>query len=128
MLRTFKKERRMHIVKSVGVLSVARILGMVHACLGLLFAPFFLLFGLIGSLAGRDRTPFAGVFGVFFALFMPVIYGVMGFIVGAIGAFLYNIFSKWVGGFEVELDVASVAPAAPPVAPYPLVPPITPNV
>ncbi len=121
----------MHIVKSVGVLSVARILGMIQACIGLLFAPLFLLFGLIGSMAGsmagHDRTPFAGVFGVFFALFMPVIYGVMGFIVGAIGAFLYNIFAKWVGGFEVEIDLASAAPVAPPVAPYPLVPPM-PNV
>jgi hypothetical protein len=31
----------MHIVKSVGVLSVAKILGVMYACLGLIFAPFF---------------------------------------------------------------------------------------
>jgi hypothetical protein len=38
----------MHIIKSVGVLSVAKILGLVYGCMGLLFAPFLLLFGLIG--------------------------------------------------------------------------------
>lgn len=52
----------MHIIKSVGVLSVAKILGLVYACMGLLFAPFFLLFGLTGSVAGQGRSPFAGIF------------------------------------------------------------------
>src|ERR1035438_9179768 len=47
----------MHIIKSVGVLSVAKILGLVYGCMGLLFAPFFLLFGLIGSVAGQGRSP-----------------------------------------------------------------------
>jgi len=58
----------MHIIKSVGVLSVAKIMGLIHACLGLLFAPFFLLVGLLGSLAGQQKTPFAGIFGVVFAI------------------------------------------------------------
>ncbi len=39
----------MHIVKSVGVLSIAKIMALVQACLGLIFAPFFLLIGVLGS-------------------------------------------------------------------------------
>jgi hypothetical protein len=70
-----KEERSVHIVKSVGVLSIAKIMGLVQACLGLIVAPFFLLIGLLGSLAGQQKTPFAGMFGVFFALFMPILYG-----------------------------------------------------
>jgi hypothetical protein len=69
----------MHIIKSVGVLSVAKILGLVYGCMGLLFAPFFLLFGLIGSVAGQGKSPFAGIFGVVFAILMPSLCGVMGF-------------------------------------------------
>lgn len=114
----------MQIVKSVGVMSVAKISGLIYACLGLLFAPFFLLIGVLGSLAGQQKSPFAGVFGVIFALFMPVIYGVMGFIFGAIGGLLYNTFAKLVGGFELELEVQPDRLTAP----YPIIPPPSPVV
>ena len=42
--------------------------------------------------------------GVGFAIFAPIMYGVMGFLVGVIGAFLYNVVAKWVGGIEVEVE------------------------
>jgi hypothetical protein len=111
----------MHIVKSVGVLSVAKILGLIYACMGLIFAPVFLLFGMLGSLIGQDKNPFAGMVGVTLALLIPVIYGAMGFIIGAIGALLYNLFAKLVGGFELQLEARPQGL----VAPYPLIPPPT---
>lgn len=111
-----------HVVKSVGVLSIAKIMGLVYACIGLLAAPIFLFIGLLGSVVGEDKNPFAGVIGIVMAIMTPLFYGVLGFIGGAIGALLYNLFSKLVGGFELELDVQPTAPRAP----YPLVPPATP--
>jgi hypothetical protein len=115
----------MHIVKSVGVLSVAKIFGMIYGCMGLIFVPFFLLFAVIGSFAGsmtgQSTNPFAGILGIVFAVFMPLFYGAFGFIGGAIGALLYNLFAKWVGGFELELELKSTALTAP----YPIVPPAT---
>jgi hypothetical protein len=112
----------MHIVRSVGVLSIAKIMGLIQACLGLIFAPFFLLIGLLGSMAGQQKTLFAGMFGVFFALFMPILYGVIGFITGAIGALLYNLFSRLVGGFELEIELRAQTLSAP----SPIVPPASP--
>jgi hypothetical protein len=102
-----RKLRRlsMHIIKSVGVLSVAKILGLVYACLGLIFTPLFLLMGLLGSALGQQNNPVAGIFGIGFAVLMPVLYGAVGFVGGAIGALLYNLFAKWVGGFELQIDV-----------------------
>jgi hypothetical protein len=85
----------MHIVKSFGVMSVAKIMGVLYACMGLLFAPFFLLVGLLGSMAGQQNSPFAGIVGVVVAILLPFFYGVLGFIGGAIGALLYNLLSKW---------------------------------
>lgn len=114
----------MYIIKSVGVLSFAKIMGLIYGCLGLIFTPVFLLLGLLGSLVGQQKTPFAGVFGMVFALLMPVMYGLMGFITGAIGGLLYNLFAKLVGGFELELDLRPAAS----LAPYPIVPPATPSI
>ena len=114
----------MHIVKSVGVMSVAKIMGLLYACMGLIFVPIFLLAGLLGSFAGQDKTLFAGIFGIVLAVLMPVLYGVMGFIAGAIGALLYNLVAKWLGGFELELEAQPITT----VAPYPIVPPPTPSI
>jgi hypothetical protein len=108
----------MHIIKSVGVLSIAKIMGMIYGCMGLIFAPLFLLIGLMGSALGQRNSPLAGIFGIGFAVFMPLLYGVMGFVIGAIGALLYNLFAKWVGGFELELDVRQQTLTAP----YPIIP------
>ncbi len=114
----------MHIVKSVGVMSVAKIMGLLYGCMGLLFVPFFLLFGLIGSLAGQGKNPLAGVVGIFLAVLMPVFYGALGFIAGAIGALLYNLIAKWIGGFELELELRPSGFTAP----YPIIPPPTPSI
>jgi len=114
----------MHVLKSVGVMSVAKLMGLLYGCLGLIFAPIFLVIGLVGSFAGSDKTPLAGVFGVVFAILMPVLYGAMGFVTGAIGALLYNVLANWVGGFELELQPQANLP----VAPYPIIPPPTPGI
>jgi hypothetical protein len=37
-------------------------------------------------------------------LFLPVFYGVFGFIFGALGAFLYNFMAKWLGGMEIQIQ------------------------
>lgn len=112
----------MHIVKSIGVLSVAKIMGLIYGCMGLILAPFFLLIGLLGTIAGKQNNPFAGIFSIGFAIFMPIFYGALGFIAGALGALLYNLFARLVGGFELELEVRPVGL----VAPYPVIPPASP--
>jgi hypothetical protein len=115
----FERKSTMHVLKSVGVMSVAKIMGLLYGCMGLIFAPIFLLVGVLGSIAGQDKTPFAGIVGIVLAVLMPVLYGAMGFVSGAIGALLYNLLAKWVGGFELELDLRPAGP----VAPYPIIPP-----
>ncbi len=104
----------MHRVKRFDVLSVAKISGLCYGAMGLLFVPFFLLFGMIAGQAGRQvgsGIPGMGaMFGVGMAIMAPIFYAVMGFIMGAIGAFIYNLISGWIGGIEVELEPLTVAP------------------
>jgi len=101
----------MHVIKSVKVLSVAKIMGAVYAAIGLLFLPFILLMSLAGSLVPRQegQGTLGLIFSLFFGLFAPVTYGVMGFILGAMSAFLYNLFAKWVGGIEVQVQAVDPA-------------------
>ncbi|HEX8816465.1 MAG TPA: hypothetical protein VF753_13280 [Terriglobales bacterium] len=108
----------MRVIQSVGVFSAAKIMALIQATFGLIFAPFFLLMSALGAMTGAKNAPFTGVIGLVVAIMMPIFYGVIGFIFGAIGAALYNLFAKWVGGIEV--NVAAMSPV-----PYPLQPPGT---
>ena len=44
------------------------------------------------------------IFGTGFAILAPFLYAAMGFVFGAIGAFIYNLVAKWIGGIEVEVE------------------------
>jgi hypothetical protein len=103
----------MHRVKSFDVMSVAKMSGLCYGIMGLIFVPFFLLIGAIGSMAARQAggpgQAFGAFFGVGMAVVMPVVYAIMGFIMGALGAFIYNLISKWIGGIAVELEPVRTA-------------------
>jgi hypothetical protein len=83
------------------------VFGVIYGLLGLIFVPFFLLAALLGSKTG---APAFAIFGVGFAILLPVLYAVAGFIGGIICAALYDLVAKWTGGLEFE--VRDLAPAA----------------
>jgi hypothetical protein len=96
------------VLRRIGVLSAAKIVGAVYAVFGVLGGLFFMALSLFGfSVAGaNDEMPaFIGViFGVGAIIVLPVMYACMGFVFGALSAALYNVFSGMVGGIELELQ------------------------
>jgi hypothetical protein len=96
-------------LKSISPLSLGKILGILFACIGLLLVPIFLLFALIAphlphARANPGMGAFSLVFGLGMAVMIPVFYGVLGFLQGVIGAAIYNLLARWIGGIEVEVE------------------------
>jgi len=94
------------IIKSVGVLSVGKVMGCIYAVFGLIAGGLFSLISLAGAAIGGQNQggPAALFFGVGAIIFFPILYGVMGFIAGIIGSALYNLIASLIGGIEVELS------------------------
>jgi hypothetical protein len=125
----------MHRIKSVGVMSVAKVMGLIYGALGLLIVPVFLVIGLASSMAIRQAQAAAGanipaamgpIFAIFMAIAAPILYGLTGFVTGAISALIYNLTAGWVGGIEMELEIAPIhleQPVQPPMPPLPQAPP-----
>lgn len=106
------------VVKRMGVLSVAKIYGVMLAGIGLVIGiPLGLIMMVIGA-ATMTRSGSAGGFGmgigVAYIIFIPIFYGVLGFVMGALSAFIYNVASGFIGGLELELENAETEYAAPP--------------
>ena len=77
-------------LRSIGVLSAARIFAVVQAAIGVLVGFFFLVFGAVGAalVPGQRKIGMLGI--IIIAVLMPVFYGILGFVLGAIWAFVYN--------------------------------------
>jgi len=87
-------------IKSVGVLSSAKIFGIIYGCIGLVMATVAL-----ASFAFRKNSGvLGGIEGVAIAIMAPILYSLMGFAVGAITALIYNLAATWIGGIEIQLE------------------------
>ena len=95
------------ILKRVAPMSAAKILGVLYLVLGLImgciFALISVMFGSVLSQA-EGGAMFAMFFGVGAIVILPIMYGIMGFLVGLIGSSLYNWLAGVVGGFELDLQ------------------------
>ena len=103
------------VIRKIGVFSAGKISGSVYALMGLLVGILFSLFALLGAAAGfasdQGESAVLGLFfGVGAVVILPVFYGAMGFICGLVGAALYNLVARMVGGLEIELEGLPGAP------------------
>jgi hypothetical protein len=103
-------------LRSVGVMSCAKISAVIHAALGVVVGFFVLIIGVVGAAAmpSSNRLGVAGF--VFLAILSPFFYGIIGFIMGAIWAFLYNLTAQAIGGLEMQLDAVPGISYTPPQA------------
>lgn len=88
-------------IRRMGVLQLAKISAVMYALItAVIFVPIMLFFMAVGAGAGAG----AGSVGFLGLLIAPILYGIGGFIAGAIGAFVYNLVAGWVGGMEFEIE------------------------
>ena len=101
------------VIRRIGVWSASRLYGGICAAMGLLIGAVFALISTLGGMAGAMRDSGSGafgsaglaaVFGVGAIIILPLFYGVIGLIGGAIGALLYNLFAGMFGGIELETE------------------------
>lgn len=106
------------VIRRVSPWSLAKVAGVLQGAMGLVVG---LMFSLIGAaIAGlgnaspdTELAPFGGammgaMFGVGAVVILPVVYGVLGFITGAVVAFIYNLVAGAIGGIEIDVDASPV--------------------
>jgi len=99
-------------IRRFGVLSVGKMHGLLMFIMGLIigviYGLIFIVLGAATSLGvGRDATA-AGVssvaVGIGMMIGIPIMYGFLGFIMGVIGALIYNGVAGIIGGIKFELE------------------------
>ena len=111
-------------IRRFGVFSVAKMQSLVMFVIGLLigviYGLIFMIFGAaITAMAPRGQDQAAGgistiVIGLLLMIGIPIMYAILGFIVGAIGATVYNLAAGVAGGIKFDLEGVSPGYTPPP--------------
>jgi hypothetical protein len=100
-------------VKKIGILSFAKLHTILGALIGLILGILYSFGGLlidtlvtIGWITSQETPGLSyGTVLAFGALIgMPIIFAAFGFIVGLIGALIYNLFARLFGGMEINFE------------------------
>jgi len=87
-------------LKKVGVFSAAKISAILMAIFGLIGAIIILILG--AAIAPVVESLGLVEFGIAAVIIVPIMYGIIGFLLGAVGAFFYNLIAGWIGGIKME--------------------------
>jgi hypothetical protein len=114
-------------IRRFGVISVAKMYGLLMFIFGLVFG---VIYGLILIVLGASLSAFGGgrdvaaggistvAMGVGMMIGLPIFYGLLGLIMGAIGALIYNAVAGIIGGVKFELEGVQQEYAPPPPPPH----------
>ena len=114
-------------IRRFGVISVAKMYGLLMFIFGLVFGVIYglilIVFGAAISALGPNSDATAGgvgtvAMGVGMMIGLPIFYGLLGFIMGAIGALIYNAVAGIIGGVKFELEGVQQEYAPPPPPPH----------
>ncbi len=91
-------------IRRIEPLPLGKISAILYGIMGLLAVPVFLVMVAASSQLPAEQRIGMMAFGLGFAVLSPLIYAAMGFVVGALGALIYNGIARWIGGIEVEVE------------------------
>ena len=97
-------------LKRIGVVSLAKVYGIISAIIGFVIGLCItigaLIFGAALSAAPLATDPSLAflpvAIGLFSIILTPIMMGIAGFIMGAVTAILYNWVASWAGGVELD--------------------------
>ena len=96
------------VIKRIGIGSAAKMYGALCFVIGFLLGCIFALAALAGAglMSSQSDSPawMGPLFGVGAIIFLPIVYGVFGFIVGAIMAAVFNLTARIAGGLEIDVQ------------------------
>jgi hypothetical protein len=91
-------------LRRIAPLQMGKVAGLTYALLSLVAIPFLIIGILITVFTPNSSTTVSIGGAIVLMILLPFIYGVLGFIFGVIGAWVYNIVAGWTGGIAFEVE------------------------
>jgi len=98
------------VIRRVRIPSLVKVLGLIYACIGLVAGSLISLASVFAAASGWSLGHDLGatwgpiLLGAGAIVAAPILYGIMGTIVGLLVGFVYNLIARTVGGLEIDLE------------------------
>jgi hypothetical protein len=92
----------MGIITHINILSLAKLQAILFGLVGVLCGILYSVGGFIYDLF-TDGLNYGSALAFLALLGMPLLFLIVGFVLGFIQAILYNLYAKLLGGFEIDL-------------------------
>jgi len=98
------------VIRRIRVLSLVKVLSLIYATIGLVAGALLSLASVFAASAGWNfgqdlaHTWLSVLFGAGAIIILPIVYGIMGLIVGFLVSVVYNTIARTVGGVEIDLE------------------------
>jgi hypothetical protein len=92
------------VIRRVGPLSCAKVVGLLYLILGFVFGGVLSLLAMAGLFAGEASrgTIIGAIFGVGAVVLLPICYAAFGFVMTLVMTWLFNLVVGITGGIEVD--------------------------
>jgi hypothetical protein len=90
-------------LKRIDPLTTAKLEALLMGIFGLIIGFVYGIFGAAFGAIGGSALIGAGI-GIAAIILLPIMYAVIGFLAGLIGAALYNLVAGWIGGIKMEFS------------------------
>lgn len=106
----------MYRIKRFSVLKTSTVVALMYMVIVAIFVvPFLLIFAIAGVSTDGGPTQGTGLGAILGVAVVAIFgYGLFGWVFAAIACLIYNLVASWIGGIEVQVEIA--APAQPPPA------------
>lgn len=89
-------------IRRIGVLQTSKVVAIIYF---LIAAVLVLPIGIMSTWFGTDTIPALPFGGGMFFMFVPLVYGIAGFITTAFSCLVYNVIAKYTGGIEFDVEI-----------------------
>jgi hypothetical protein len=94
------------VVRRIGVISMAKIMGVIYSMIGLIVGTVFSLIAVTGEAVGSPVGGSSGLsetmMGIGAIILFPIVCGVAGFVLGLLSGAIYNLAVRIIGGVAIE--------------------------
>lgn len=88
-------------IKKIYPLSFAKLTGFIFAFLGFFLGFLITALTIVAALTGGKPE---GIWGYIAVITLPFFYGILGFMMAAVQAWVYNFFAKKIGPVEIDIE------------------------
>jgi hypothetical protein len=92
-------------ITKISAISLGKLLGLMYGLFGVIFGAVITSISFFGQFVFQSElNNYDFLFGLGAIIILPIFYGLLGFLLGLLTAWIYNLIARFTGGLKIEIE------------------------